>query len=144
MKYRYTWAMATDPDDKRPDPRPDTVALVLHRDAGERLIALSEHSHVWAVESPRNREAAVQIWSRPDRLLSMTLFHADSIDPDAIVAEALETIELHHGEASQSDRFLRLDVHGATLTPALHEALASYEFSSIERTSEGFTANRER
>lgn len=127
-----------------PDPRLDTLALVLDRNAGERLLALSEDTHIWAIESPRNREAAVQVWSRPGRDLSMTLFHADSTRPDEIAAEMLETIELHHGEVSQIHRYLRLDVHGSTLTPALREALAEYAFLRIELTPEGFIARRDR
>jgi hypothetical protein len=124
---------------------PLTVAVLVERDASARIAALADRCHVWAIDTPENRRAAEPIWRRRravSQRLSLTLLQFDPVAPEEVVARAMEGIELHRGEASQSPPWRRAEVFGAAATPALLAVFRQYGFNQLDTLPGGFSVER--
>jgi len=62
--------------------------------------------------------------------------------PDQVVADELESIELHHGSDSPTNPWSSLEVIGAQLTQELQAELRNFGFASFNLTADGFTCAR--
>ena len=125
---------------------PKTVAVIVECDGAERIAALADRVHVWAIDTPENRRKAEAVWRRRvgnQHELSMTLFPFDPVAPDQIVLDVLESIDLHHGEFSQSPAWSRAKVYGALPTPSLTTELHRFGFFHIDEIDGGFVAWRD-
>lgn len=122
-----------------------SVGLVVDRNFGRRLLNIADRLHVWIVESPENRLAAEEVWSRTvERSLERgaTIFSHGSESPDVIAAGVLSNIELHHGEYGHTPPVSRLEIHGASRTAGLVAALQELGFVLFEDFPGGFMASR--
>ena len=104
------------------------VAIVFDHEFGERLASLVMRTPVWIVESPPNRTAASEAWSRATEW------------PHISVTDLRPPEELKH-LLSQIGRPQRVDVIGLPLTEDAREALSAAGFTNIAETSEGFRAS---
>jgi hypothetical protein len=115
---------------------PHSVALVVDRQFGERLVALSERLHVWVINSPANRSVAERIWRDLGGAHSLergvTTFDASAqACPSEVAADQLSSIDLHHGEYSHSPPWSLLEVYGTEPTPTLTAALRDFGLAEI-------------
>jgi hypothetical protein len=107
-----------------------TVVVVLEREFGEKVVALSERTHVWLVDSPVNRAAAEPIWARLKRdppadalAQGLTLFQSlPKASPEEAFADILDTIAEHH------PRMTVLEVYGVRDQRLVEPALATIRF----------------
>src|SRR5438093_1466185 len=112
------------------------VAIVVDQAFGERLIALASRLHVWIIDTPANKAAALahsrESSGAPSLESGATTFTcATAIPPDESVASMLETVDVHHGEYSHSPPWSFLEVFGASPTPRLSTAPAEYGFTNV-------------
>jgi len=124
-----------------------TVALVVDRTFGSRLLGLVRRLHVWIVASPENRVAVKKVWDDvvPRHSLDegATIFDDDGTRaPDEVAAARLGDIELHHGGYSHSPPLSRLEIYGTGQTPLLLSALEAKGFSVVDDVSGGFISER--
>lgn len=126
--------------------RPHQVAIVVDPNFGIRLIELSRRVHVWACNSPQNREAVDQVWATT---LVASIDHGITTfetlagaTPEESCEAVLESVELHHGEFSHHPPWSILEVFGAELSPALEASLRELGFVRFEREPLHFTAFR--
>ena len=126
--------------------RTHTVAVVVDRDFADRLCDLSNRTHVWIAATPENRAAAERIWksrtSLGEPFMLTTFQFRPEATPDQVVADELESIELHHGSDSPTNPWSALEVIGAQLTPQLEAELRDIGFVSFDPTADGFTCAR--
>jgi len=127
-------------------PEPHRVFLVLDRNYGPALIALSEKGPVWIVDTPENRKVAQQIWkanSEASHLEGVTTFKfVESSSSDDMLTNEFETIDLHHGSYSADPPYTVLEVIGARLTEKVKAELARFGFNQFIETADGFRALR--
>lgn len=104
--------------------------MVVDPHFGERLDALAERCHVWAIDTPANRAVAERIWHRiasSERQRGVTPFRQRPGDAASeTVAHVLGDVKLHHGAYSHTPPTSSLEIHGAALTNELREALAEH------------------
>lgn len=121
------------------------VGLVLDREFGNKVLALSDRMHVWMIDSPTNRAAAEVVWAgnregdpRNPLEHGVTLFKSTTgRTPEEIVVEIMDTISDHHSEWEHDPPMSELEIHGASDTDAFSSALASVGMvvSARERNS---------
>ena len=123
-----------------------TIGLLLALDLADELPSLSERFHVWAVDSPTNRAAAVAVWqAHPGhrRNLGVTLFTSS---PDESLVDVclrvLADIDLHHGELSECPPYQAVEVFGRVLSDELRRAFGQFGLTEFSTTPEGFRAHR--
>lgn len=126
--------------------KPYRVLVVVDREYGQRLTALTQEGPVWIVDTPANRGVAQEIWdAEPNRshLQGVTTFKfpEDGSSEDILVNE-LNTIDLHHGKYSASPPYSVLDVIGTAMTPRLRTELGQFGFNEFQETPHGFRAVR--
>jgi hypothetical protein len=117
-----------------------TVTVVLDGEFGERMRSL-EPASLWIVDSATNLDALQRI-RRTDPTFRPTTFRDGPGSPSDFFANLLSTIDLHHGEFSQSPPYDQLDVYGARPNHAVQAALAAIGFEIQAPTAEGFVAVR--
>jgi hypothetical protein len=117
-----------------------TVTVVLDGEFGERMRAF-ESASLWIVDSATNLDA-LQYIRRADPTYRPTTFRDAPGGSGELLAKLLPTVDLHHGEFSQSPPYDRLDVYGARPNHAVQAALASIGFEVQTPTAEGFVAVR--
>jgi len=116
------------------------VAVVLEPQ-NEQLQTMASTMPVWAVESPSNRLAAEQFWSKfpnvNQRDVGLTLFQTADVEAhyDNFV-EVLDTVEEHHWGLHQ------LYVFGLELTQQVREDLQVLGFNAVSITANGFIATK--
>jgi hypothetical protein len=116
-----------------------TVALVLDREFGTRLRALS--GDVWVVRSPSNSPVVDQL-REANRAAPLTAFD-DYGDPESeAFDEIVRTIELHHGRLSQDPPYNQLEVFGIAYDEDVAASLRSIGFELETKSSSSFTARR--
>jgi hypothetical protein len=122
------------------------VALVLDSNFGERLSELASGSHVWLIETPQNKAAAIKYWARhPEREVEKGITTFKSSADSSILDKCLgilPTIDLHHGEYSSDPAYSRLEVIGLSLSDSVESALREFGFRIFEATGEGFLVKR--
>jgi hypothetical protein len=122
------------------------IIVILMPDFGERLTVLATGVPVWIVDTPINTPVAHRLWKeRPgdNHLTGITTFRIDSKDsPEQNFLNNLSTIDLHHGPLSADSPYMQIQVLGTTLTDAVREALADYQFDEFKEIAEGFEATR--
>ena len=117
-----------------------TVAIVLDRQFADRL-RLLDAPDIWVIRSPAN--TAVTDHLRVAGFTSRVTTFADYLEPEAeAFDELLRTVDLHHGEFSQSPPYDRLEVYGLAFDDAAQEALGGIGFAVEALTASGFTARR--
>jgi hypothetical protein len=101
----------------------------LAREFGEKVVALSERSHVWLVDSLVNRAAAEPVWASlkrtpPAEALArgVTIFQASHEASLEELADILETIVEHHPLMTV------LEVYGLRDRHVAERALAGIRF----------------
>lgn len=123
-----------------------TVAIVVDRSFGDRLLPLSRRLHVWIIDSSTNRPARDKVWNETQEYTlesGATLFFDDGTQPsDVVVAQMLDDVERHHGEGAHTPPMSRLEVYGTPRTASLSSALADYGFEHFEDESDRFIASR--
>jgi hypothetical protein len=122
-----------------------SVAIVVTPDISIDLDSLVRERHVWIVDTPSNRRKVEVIWSHADadQSYGVTTFKVDAdAQPDEWAAEILPMIDDHHGLRAEWASDVRLDVHGAVLTPRLRAALAELGPFEVTEWIGGFSANR--
>jgi len=119
------------------------VALVLDRDYGERLKDLGTRMSVWIIDTPPNKVAAQELWSRePKSEYMITTFKAPPALDDTCFQGLMDKIELHHGDYSQTPAFDELEVVGLQPSRTIDAVLIDYGFARVEITAVGFRAIR--
>lgn len=125
---------------------PVLVRVVVDPEFGERLEALPRAVPVWIVESPGNTAAAQRIreeYSDPCDA-GITTFRAyPGTSPERLFLGELATIDLHHGELSQTPPYTAIEVIGCAPTAAIHARLAEFGLAVERFTEEGFVASCE-
>ncbi|HEV8366910.1 MAG TPA: hypothetical protein VGQ39_03075 [Pyrinomonadaceae bacterium] len=120
------------------------VALVLEPEYGERLIGLAAGSHVWVVNTPTNRAAATEYWSRnPGHRVETgitTFKYAEEASRLETYLGILDRLDLHHAEYSSNPPYSELEVIGLPLTKKAKLAARDLGFVRFEQTAEGFRA----
>ena len=117
----------------------ETVVLVLVPDYGPRLRELCERADVWAVESPSNRAAAIEIWNgiTQGRPYPMTVFDCEPNEgPSDTVLRVLDAIEEHRPHCT------RIEVFGANPSPQVLAEMEALGYSYNKPTSDGFVASK--
>lgn len=119
------------------------VEIVVDPEFGERLLSIDSGATVWIADTPVNRPVAESVWSSIAGAgsPSITTFKVDrNKTPEQWCRGILPSIDLHHGQYSQTPAYSIVDVIGAGLTPELREAFAEYGFASFAERSDGFRA----
>jgi len=108
------------------------VALVLDREFGNKVLALSDRMHVWMIDSPTNRAAAEELWAghrddpRDPLEHGVTLFTPTiGRTPAEIAVDIMDTIVDHHSEWEHSPPMSEVEIHGMDDIDAIASALAS-------------------
>lgn len=121
---------------------PLTVSLIFDLDFGKKMIALAETSVIWACDSRRNDEAAVEARKSLEgktapALDSISIFEFErKASMFVSFREILSTFEYHHP-------WTILNVYGTELSSIMKESLLNeFEASSVETTDFGFRALR--
>lgn len=122
---------------------PPTVVVVVDPDIGAGLAALAARASVWVADTPANRAAADQIWTRAaGEAHEVTTFRVDpDTAPGAWCAGVLPVIMDHHGGDGPHPRAGVLEVVGAALDPELAAALAAHGFTRLAPTEAGIRAS---
>ncbi len=127
-------------------PEPYRVFVVVDREYGERLVELAQTGPVWIVDTPGNRNVAQQIWaSNPNRshLDGVTTFKfGEGSSSEDILANQLDTIDLHHGTYSANPPYTVIEVIGTGISARLMAELSPFGFDEFQETSQGFRAVR--
>jgi hypothetical protein len=123
------------------------VAIVLDPHFAGKLIPLAARMHVWACDSPENRETAERIWAEarnatPSNERGVTTFVPSGGTHEEVLCEILPTVDEHHGRFSHDPPWSRIEVHGARLTPEVRAALEGYGATSYREFDGGFVAER--
>ena len=123
-----------------------SIALVVDRAFGERLVELASRLHVWVCSSAENDRAAEVIRAAnskysPDSGVTV-LTARDEEQAEELIIGALLDVDLHHGTDSHPPAWTTLEVFGSAPTPEVEEALHRYGVTRIERTESGFMARR--
>ncbi len=124
------------------------VHVIVAGDFGERLRDLPLDEPVWVADTPSNHPVLRSIWAArpadiPRTLAGITSFQvAESQLPEDWLLGILGTIQLHHGEYSQSPPYSELRVIGTALTPRLRSELSEYDFADYEDLPDGFVAHK--
>jgi len=122
------------------------VFVVLDREYGERLSALTQRGPVWIVDTPVNRAAADNM-----RALHRYRSHLDGIttfatgnglSPEDLFINELDTIDLHHGIYSADPPYTELEVIGTAISDKVKAELSQFSFNAFQPTTEGFLAIR--
>jgi hypothetical protein len=122
------------------------VTLVLEPNYDGKLSPLATISHVWVVDTPANRAAALEYWaqnSKHKRGTGITTFKtSENASRLETFLGILATVDLHHGEYSSNPPYSELEVVGVPLSNKVKSAARDLGFGRIEATAEGFRAMR--
>jgi hypothetical protein len=122
------------------------VTLVVDSEFGDHLSEVAAMGAVWIVESSTNRSVVERHWKanpNTNHLEGVTIFDACGVkDPASIVANVLDTIDLHHGQYSSASPYTELHVIGANRTPSLELELAKFDLCDTATKAGGFRARR--
>lgn len=118
-----------------------SIALVLDRSFGDRLLALAQRMPVWVVSSPVNDRAVHKTRANPSDLQITTLKVDPKESSENLLMRAIYAIDEHHGEASQSIAYNTLHVYGAVkeIPP---ELMSELNFKSFVLTSDGLRVQK--
>lgn len=119
-----------------------SVALVVDRTFGERLLPLAQRLHVWVCDTPINDAAAEEagaaippgaVWNE----VGVTTFRAGPNDtPEEMVIGRILDIDEHHPNWTQ------VEVYGVWLTDDVRAAWQEYRADEFWETPEGFCCSR--
>lgn len=121
------------------------VAIVLSDEFAPQLADLVQSCHVWVVRSPYSERIAREIWQESPSgetqptATGITVFTSAG-DSEENFLSVLDTVELHHGIASEGASVNIIRVLGVQPTDAIRRALASLGFGGIETIPGGFVA----
>jgi hypothetical protein len=122
-----------------------TVAIVVDPDFAGRLAGIVPRMPVWVARTAGNSDAIQELFRRfgrgePGALTSF------AVDPGASredwCASILDTVDEHHGAASQDPPVRSIEVIGTPLSPALRGICEELGFRSFRDTAAGFVASR--
>lgn len=128
------------------DPKaPYSVAVVVDV-AFAALDEIARHMPVWIVDSPYNRDLAVNYWREhagQSHTEGVTTFKvSESASPEDWCADVLSDVDLHHGEYSHAPPYSVVEVFGTPLSDRLRAAFAEWGFAEFEQRSSGFQATK--
>jgi hypothetical protein len=128
--------------------QPQSVAIVVDREFGGRILALATRTRVWAVDSPTNRRVAERLRDKPrspeDRG-GVTLVEADpAAGRAATCLELLYGVESEHGTHVHNPPYEQVEVIGVEGDDAdpVRAELARLGFVDFTTTQDGFRAHR--
>lgn len=119
-----------------------TVAIVVDRSFGDRLLGLAPRMPVWIVDTPTNRGPAQSIRAGDRARVITTFVDAPSESVEALLIGVLSTIDLHHGALSQDPPYSVLRVFGATPTLQVRAALEDHNLEVVNEAPQQFDAAR--
>lgn len=127
--------------------KPYRVLVVVDREYGQRLTALTQEGPVWVVDTPANSAVAQQIWdAEPKRShlqgITISKFPKMAHPQEDILVNEFDTIDLHHGPFSANPPYTELDVIGTAITPRVRTELGQFGFDDFQETPHGFRAVR--
>jgi hypothetical protein len=122
------------------------VQLVVDADYGERLHSLPQDEDSWVVDTSTNQAVIKSIWAARNADAPLVGITSFKVAPDETgedwLLNILSTVELHHGEDSQSPPYSMLRVIGTPLSPRLRRELGEYGFVRFEDSADGFVAHK--
>lgn len=122
------------------------VFVVLDREYGERLSALTRKGPVWIVDTPLNRAAAHDmraLHNYRSHLDGITTFAAgNNLLPEDLFINELGTIDMHHGIYSADPPYTELEVIGTAISDKVKAELSQFGFNDFQPTAERFRAIR--
>lgn len=126
---------------------PHEVAIVVVRDFGDRLIALSRRLHTWICDTPANRAVATTIWDNVpshnfESGVTTFKFAAEASAPELVDAIMVE-VDLHHGEYSHDPPWSVIEVIGCPPTESLAAAFAAFGADLVSTGVDMFEARRQ-
>lgn len=122
------------------------VVLVLSDTFASQLADLARQYRVWAGRTPVTERVTRDFWEahppiqNVDAEAGITLFTRVG-NPEEDLLSIIDTIELHHGLASNGPKVNSLRILGAQPTDAVREAIARLSFTRIELITGGFMAH---
>jgi hypothetical protein len=123
----------------------ETVAIIVDPHFGPRLLPLAARKPVWIAATKGNALATKQVFRRQKRrnVGTATSFTVDpKLEPEDWCGRILAAVEEHHGPLSQEPPYRTLEVYGAEATAPLVDLLREFGFVRIQKTADGFLAER--
>src|SRR5205814_3066621 len=112
------------------------VAIILDPEFGSKLRSVAERYDLWAVCGPENRAAIEELWraKAAGELLHDFTIWSNPFDLTSCEAwsKIIEDVELHHGVFSHDPPVATLEIFGVLVSTVAIQALADYEYSSIQ------------
>lgn len=123
-------------------PGPSIVHVIVDPDYGERLRHVPANEAAWVADTVANHPVIQSIWSTHSVGVTSFKVPADKTPEDWLLGGVLDSVEVHHGEYSQTPPYSILRVIGTVLTPRIRVQLESYDFVKFEDLPEGFVAHK--
>ena len=123
---------------------PQTIAVVLDPDYGERLFQLAQIGPVWLTASETNRAAAEKYWrSKGDSSNEVTYWSAPRTGAtEEEWLDILDLLELHHSKDWAGPGIAKIVVVGAPPTSGALAALKEFGYGDLTALPDGFEAVR--
>lgn len=125
---------------------PYRVAIVVDRNFGNQVKALSRRLNVWICKTPANQLAVETIWrAQPEYNLEsgVTVFNCTEQEtPEEMVANILDNVDLHHGQFSHDPAWSIIEVIGCLATEKIKQAFANYQAEVFPTGPDQFEARR--
>ena len=122
--------------------KPYKVAMVIDREFGNKLVALSRRIHVWVCNSSANLKAVNKInkdikeFSLESGVTNFKVSKDDSAED--MFMNFIDTVDLHHGKFSHSPSWSVLEVYGLRLSPTIEAKLQEFGQGKFEQMTNGF------
>jgi hypothetical protein len=127
--------------------KPYKVAMVLDREFGNKLVALSRKIHAWVCDSPTNLKVVNKIrkdikeFSMESGVTNFKVSKDDSAED--MFMNLIDAVDLHHGKFSHSPPWSILEVYGLRLSPVVEAKLHEFGPGKFEKMTNGFIFYRE-
>ena len=122
------------------------VAILLSSTHSNELPHLARTMHVWVIDTPTTRHIVDNIshsdWFEGGLIQLSTFTRDESISSEAELINMIQIIEDHHNIHTEQGQYDTLVVYGASLTKPVKDELSAWGFTVMNKTADGFTANR--
>ncbi len=124
-----------------------SVAIVVDRKFGERLLPLTQRLHVWVCDTSANGEAVKKamaaiapgaVWNE----VGVTTFRVNENDsPEDMVFDRLGDVDLHHGEYSHDPAWTVMEIYGQSRPLPYDKHCRNTESTSFTKNPAGLSAH---